>query len=249
MDASKMVTHIRFDGRPGSCGEELVLGKDFRFDSTRFEAHLMVPMEPLLADLMRIAVGVYVADRKKRRRNRSPWSASMHDMGLRIQVNRLDFWGDDYVQSLIEDLLRFLSPDLWSLEFERLPFDPIPQQGALPLVEETPVVCLYSGGLDSAAGLATWLRDHSQPVLAVTVLHQSHLKRRCGQHVRLLREHYGRNINLVPVRVHLIDAGRIDAQERTQRCRAFLFLAAGVVTAISTGEQARFSCSRAGSAR
>lgn len=229
------VVRVRYDGSANTGTRDLVQGRDFLFDSARFEEHLLAPVEPLCMDLMRIAVGVYAADRKIRRRSGSPWSSSMREMRLDIQVSQPEFWRQSFVVALLQELLWFLSSDLWEVNFSPLNSYRVRGQRFLPLEEDVPVVCLYSGGLDSAAGLASWLRDHTQSILAVSVLHQSLLKGLCGNHIRRLRRHYGRIADLVPVRVHLMRPGRLDAQERSQRCRGLLFLAAGVTAAITKG--------------
>lgn len=233
METMNAPTLIRFDSSDSASRNSLTLGKDFNFDAFRFERHLLAAVDPFALDLLRIAAGVYVLDRLTRRNNRSPWSNAPRDMVIDIQVSRPEFWRKPHVSRLIEEVLRFLSSDLWQVSFSQLPRQPEPQQSALQYPEAKPVVCLYSGGLDSAAGLATWLRDNSDPVLAVCVLHQSGQKPLCDDHIRCLRNHYQRDLNLIPIRAQLRSARRLDCQERTQRCRSFLFIAAGIVTAIA----------------
>ena len=226
-------TLIRFCPTESGSRNILTQGKDFYFDPFRFERHLIAAIDPLAVDLLRVALGVYVLDRVTRRKNRSPWSSAPRDMVIDIQVCRPEFWREPHIRRLIEEVLRFLSSDLWQVSFSQLARQPEPRQDALQYPEAKPVVCLYSGGLDSAAGLATWLRDNSEPVLAVCVLHQSAQKPLCDDHIRRLRNHYQRDLNLIPIRAQLMSAGRLDCQERTQRCRSFLFIAAGIVTAIA----------------
>ena len=201
-------TLIRFCPTESGSRNILTQGKDFYFDPFRFERHLIAAIDPLAVDLLRVALGVYVLDRVTRRKNRSPWSSAPRDMVIDIQVCRPEFWREPHIRRLIEEVLRFLSSDLWQVSFSQLARQPEPRQDALQYPEAKPVVCLYSGGLDSAAGLATWLRDNSEPVLAVCVLHQSAQKPLCDDHIRRLRNHYQRDLNLIPIRAQLMSAGR-----------------------------------------
>lgn len=235
MDTNPFVASVRFDRASRGAANLLMLARDFALDAYRFDQHLLGDMGTRARDLLRIAMGVYVVDRTVRRSQRSTWSAIPRVITMDVQVREPDFWSQPPLTTLIQDTLEFLSSDFWELRFSRLRCDPVPSPGSFAIEPPVPLLCLYSGGLDSAAGLATWLRDHSAGMLAISVLHRPNLKPVCGKQIARLREHYGRTLDLIPLRASLKGARRLDSQERTQRCRAFLFVSAGVVAAIAKG--------------
>ncbi len=75
-------------------------------------------LSPRLVDLLEIASYVFSADCATRRgtewsdnKSIEPWS---RDFAFLIPVRDLDFWASDAIQSLIVEVLTFLSDDKWN---------------------------------------------------------------------------------------------------------------------------------------
>ena len=190
-------------------------------------------------DLLNIAAGVYAADRAVKRK-----ACAGNDIGIRsfrlcFAVQDFAFWQRAEVTDAIEELLSFLTDENWLVSFEQanaLPaFPQIPL--AFPLTQRPQRIALYSGGLDSAAGLANRLMAGFHDYLLVTVGHQSKIRARCAQQINRLSD----LTNTLPqlhatLIAHLIGGSekkRMRQQEGSQRSRAFLFCAAAAVAAQS----------------
>ncbi len=105
------------------------------------------PVAALNADLVRLAVLVYAADRSvPRARGNVNWTA--RDFAISVPVSDPDRWTS--LRDRIGFALGFLSGDTWTVSFVRAQ---VPRENAptstLPAVE---MVVLLSGGADSAAG-------------------------------------------------------------------------------------------------
>jgi hypothetical protein len=105
------------------------------------------PVQPANADLVRLAVLVYAADRSvPRRASGSNWSR--REIHLTVPVTDSAAW--EAIGTHWEGLLAFLSGDAWSLTFRnaRLPAEDVATY-AYPGAER---LVLLSGGADSAIG-------------------------------------------------------------------------------------------------
>ena len=211
----------------------LAKGRDFRIDESDLGAGIYRELPPLARDWVRIAMAVYVCDRLAKRDRRPTFASASRNIGLAVQVSEQDFWRSENVLSLLRESLRLLGDDYWQLSFSGPGGTWQRTFGEPPPV--SPVVCLYSGGLDSAAGLANQLRDRADPTVAVTAWHQPRQRRRVLRHATMLRKRYGRNLASVVIRTSLRRAPRLSLQETTQRCRSFLFAALGGAVAAALG--------------
>jgi len=181
-------------------------------------------------------VAIYVVDRLSRRDRRSAKRGPTRDIELTVEVSELDFWQSKPVGTLLRRACELLSDDRWDITFATPDGAARPRQRFLDFgVSDTPLVCLYSGGLDSAAGLATQLRDRRARTVAVTAYHQAGQQARVLSQLGCLRARYGRELHPVIVRTTLIRPPRLSEQELTQRCRSLLFAALGGAAACATG--------------
>ena len=133
-------------------------------------------------------------------------------------------------------MLTWLTDDTWELRFRpaRRPGPLHVAQGyLLDLIPEGAPVALFSGGLDSTAGLAAELAaDPGRDVIAVRVVSNGRMQGR----QREVLERLGGRVHDCAFRCHL--RRNTPARERTQRTRGFLFLSAGIATAWAAGRQA-----------
>jgi 7-cyano-7-deazaguanine synthase in queuosine biosynthesis len=148
-----------------------------------------------------------------------------------VEVKESRFWNS--ISSKLDGALCHLGGDHWTLRFrEGNDTKLIP-----PMFEhapDSPLVCLYSGGLDSAAGLARRIREAAD-IVAVTIWHQAGQRKRVHEQLALLSKLAKRIITPVTVRAALINPPRLDEQEVSQRCRGFLFTSLGAAVASLCG--------------
>ena len=215
---------VTFLGSSDIGTRELLSGRDFRLDEEGFSHALCAYLRPLDRDLLRIGTGIWVVDRLVRRYRRLNSRSLARRVAVEIEVSNPDFWNSE--ESLIAKAIRHVSDDFWTFRFTKAT-EAYVSLPLFPLVSENPLVCLYSGGLDSGSGLARRLRETSRPVLAITACHQAGQRKRVRQQLHALAKRYDRSITPVAIRTAMINPPRMNQQELSQRCRAFLFFALG----------------------
>lgn len=197
----------------------------------------LTPM-PRALDLLTIAAGTYAVDRIVKRKMKAGNRAGIRNLSAQFAVHDLAFWSSHRSTLAVTEILYFLTGDDWQITFKQATGDPVyrQRQERLSFVWDPPTrVALYSGGLDSAAGLANLLlpnlREH---YLLVTVRNQMGLRARCQEQIRTLAA----QLNIAsPLRctlaTHLSSAtaGNMSAQECSQRSRGFLFCVTAALAA------------------
>lgn len=188
-------------------------------------------------DLLNIAAGVYAVDRVVKRQTGASNETGIRSLKLCFAVQDLAFWKRFEITDAVEDLLSFLTDENWTVTFEQAAAVPTQQQEPLdlPLMRIPRRIALYSGGLDSAAGLANRVMAGVDDYMLVTVGHQNGLRRRCAQQIlefsRLTRTPLQLHSTLIANLRGGVAKQRMRQQERSQRSRAFLFCAAAAVAA------------------
>lgn len=105
-----------------------------------------------------------------------------------------------------------------------------------PFASEEPLVCLYSGGLDSASGMALRIKDcPGRPVIPVTVWHQPRQRTLIRRQFQTIKDCYAVSFAPVIVKAAMTWNSQVLQEERSQRCRSFLFAAVGGVVAAMQG--------------
>ena len=193
-----------------------------------------------LFNLLRIGEAIFVVDRLIRRKGGSTRSWD-RDLRVRIEVLDPSFWQSPEILLALKRAAEFVSGDFWDFEFfgGRSCYE-----WAKPLLSnlyfgESPLVCLYSGGLDSAAGLGLRMQETlGRPILPVTIHHQPLQERLVKKQYQLLDHCFGPRISPLVIKVWMNrPAGWTWRQrEKSQRARSFLFAAAGAVAATMTGQ-------------
>jgi hypothetical protein len=201
---------------------------------------------PECADLVDVAVAVYVADRLCRRHPRTApraeplWQRQMH---VEVPVREPERWSRDGLGDALAELLGYLTDDVWAFTFvPRRAAAARPSESQRGLFPEPPPppasAALFSGGLDSLAGLVARLA--ADPAETV-VLFCGRTNKRIGAPQRLLLEALARAFphRVRPVAVGFGLNGRrrgaFDQEETSQRTRGFVFQAFGAVTARMAG--------------
>lgn len=216
---------------PSSVSGALLPEKHYRLRTDELFGPLSADAPPRVRDLLAIAAGIYTIDRLVRRSYQSSVHGPAREIRIRARVSDPDFWS---IQSAaLQSALMTLSGDQWCFEFEQGPVC----QWQTSLLEAHDTVCLYSGGLDSLAGLATRLAETSDRVTSVTMVHVARLRARVEGHIAGLNSHFGKRVFPLFVRMALINPPPLDEQEQSQRCRGFIFAALGIGAAHALGAQ------------
>lgn len=213
-----------------------------------FKALLSLPSHRCL-DLLRIATGIYAVDRISKRKKRRDNEHGIRQLRLVFEVRDYAFWTRSDMNESLAAVLCFLTDDDWSFDFQhaqRAPGDLGHQDFLnLPRPFQPRHAALYSGGLDSAAGLANRFLGGANDFILVTVSHQSGLHRRVERQIKGNKQTKGLNTlvseskevapnvlhSTLTTSLHGGKSKRIRQQERTQRTRAFFFCAAAVIAA------------------
>lgn len=231
-------------GRPGEVnyatafeGEDGIVMR-YALDDAEINGQLGALLPSHLADLIDVAVAVYMADRLAVRgalERSSDWHRTVQ---LTIPVRRVELWQREDVQHGLLEALEFLTEDDWHLRFcqrpASLPRVAESQQHLFPDQFSGPVhVSLLSGGLDSFVGTAGAVaRDPQSHFVCVSgVANQRHGDRQ-RQEVRSLKNLHPLSLTHIRVACWLKDADEV-RQEPTRRTRGFLFLALGAVAALA----------------
>jgi len=147
------------------------------FHSEDIHQSLLREIPPAFQDLSEIAAYVYGADQLALRTNINDvdafggkWRRRLH---FHIPVRCPELWESDEVKTCLTQLLDFLSDDHYSFSFERAK-DPPPFQQYLEFADQShpaqqpESVVLFSGGLDSLAGVIDEVLHQRKRVVMVT---------------------------------------------------------------------------------
>lgn len=183
-------------------------------------------LDPSVADLVTVALSCYAADRLTRRS--VDWSRRLD---LKIALHDPDPW--IHARDRLEAYLRTLTDDTWTFEFAggrraRLS----EQQGTLFPVDlgGSGSVGLFSGGLDSLAGAASWLEDGDANLVLLGARSSRVIGRDQHDAASGLRYAFGQRVIEVGIPLELRHSL---SRESTQRTRGFLFLSVAAAAALT----------------
>lgn len=198
-------------------------------------------IDSLHLDWIDLAIAVYIADRLSLReveKHRSYWKRTFN---LKVAVRNLEIWLNQDVQTELKKILNFYTDDDWEFEFVELVNDERLKaiNNKLPLPpDKNPRVALFSGGLDSFAGIAQQLyNDKESSFILVSGRTNSRQEFLQKQQVTELRRNYQEQ----EIIHHIIDfgfnwnGGEHPKEENSQRTRGFVFTTLGAVTALNAG--------------
>ncbi|WP_437193314.1 7-cyano-7-deazaguanine synthase [Planctomicrobium sp. SH527] len=199
------------------------------------------PQEQLL-DLVRIASSVFFADRIIKRDRRGGPQAWPRTISLSLEVANPDFWIDANVSQCLHDALHFVSGDNWLIQFlpstaqssPGLEWQPPLSSAFFPT---NPRFSLYSGGLDSAAGLAhQLLLSGETPIVPITVRHRSDLGDKVKHQLTSMGRVLGKELYSIVVPFEMSSPSKlVQIEETSQRSRAFLFITIGAAVTNAFG--------------
>jgi 7-cyano-7-deazaguanine synthase in queuosine biosynthesis len=239
MNPRQFAYHIEYEGDLASQRGHLVAGKDFQLGFEALRKYFGGDLPPRLLDLLRVAMAVYVVDRLVRRQS-GPCRSWRRNLRVRVEMLDPGFWTDPEVLDALQETVGFVSGDGWDFQFIK---SSVRYEWTRPLptdtfANESPLNCLYSGGLDSAPGLGLRLSEcPDRLVLPVTVKHQPRQNDLIKTQFKKLRNRFGARIEPLVVKAELIrsDGSRWSKEESSQRGRSFLFVAVGAVATAMAG--------------
>ena len=223
------------------------LERDERFFASareRIERAFGCNLPPELLDLLDLAHAVHLTDRLARRRIRGTMGDELNwvrNINVSLRVRRPDIWNSPAVQDRLSEALTLLTDDRWNLHFQERRFDPSAKerQGHLfSLRPSQPITtALFSGGLDSLAGLGIQLADRrSDHFVTVSAASTSRLVPVQRGLIQALRARFGLRITHVRTRFGFVHRnGSYDHDETSQRTRGFMFMTLGAAAATAAG--------------
>ncbi len=241
--------HIAFaaDGCAHVEGDNTSAKLDQRyFIGDRVIAHAFSARIPaMLADLVDVALAVYLGDRLVPRRPRDADRYHLHwnrRLRLTIPVRDPGRWRAPALQARLRAVLAILTEDDWAFDFvpKTGPGRPAELQEYLFAARpDGPITAaLFSGGLDSFAGLCHQLAarpgDHFVLFCGGTNRRALGMQRALTAALPLTT---GRSITsmIVPFGLRRRGPRGYDGDERTQRARGFVFQCLGAATALQAG--------------
>lgn len=196
---------------------------------------------PLLADLIDIAASVHMADRLSKNIEDMP-----RRMLLRIPLRQLEIIDKPSIHEKLQDILYWFTGDMWSFEF--LPYTKYDRSAQLntPLPFSTDAdhpthVALWSGGLDSFAGVYQELRrdNFTHYTLFGTGSNDiiSHTQMCTAQSIDML---FPKRTKLIQLPFRLRDKHRSVKKSSSARSRGFVFMLLGAVCACQEGQNSLY---------
>lgn len=181
-----------------------------------------------LLDLLEIAAYIFTADRLASRghHNLVEYHSWEREFKFYIRVRDIDFWSDKQIQTALTDALKFMTGDK-SYEFNFQPGHETPPTSLFDKEEfaveknQSGIIMLFSGGLDSLAGVADRVTNTENQIFLVS--HQSgqpSTRKTQNKLADALKKLYPKRIHHYTFECGLTDAKRI---EETQRTRSFLY--------------------------
>ncbi len=198
-------------------------GQNVHDDLPNIEAALRGTVDPLIRDLYRIALVVYLWDI---RTERSDKPRNLHAL---LSVSNKDRW--DTLAPHLEATLRFLTGDTYTFEFVQ--GEPAHSESAVTRVDGG-CVLLFSGGLDSLAGIRWAIQNGINPIL-VSHPGASIISDAQKDILARLNQLLGRTLQWHQVRATAERGKELQGIVPTQFSRSFLYLALGTLFAFQLG--------------
>lgn len=213
-----------------------------RINIPRFKEDLLY-LPPRLLDLVEIAAYVYAVDRLYKRGSTRQvefdgWSRRFR---FAIRVADFDFWSDSTVGKELGHILEFLAGDE-SYEFEfqpgftREPGHLFDRDDSVELTTASNVeVALFSGGLDSTAGVLERLSTTEKSLCLVShVSGSSSIKRTQARLLAEFKRRFPNRVHPLSFECGLSNINR--APEETQRARFLLYSSIALAVAVAYGQ-------------
>lgn len=232
-DISSWTFSVEDKARFSGVSEEGVRVCHLRSPAFWLAKHVGERLPDRLADLVEIAYILHAADRLAVRD--SNWR---RHLVVHAPVRDSLFWGQEEVQEALHDALSYVTDDHWEVRCTegQLSNDRAHLQRFLP--EQEPLAaCLFSGGLDSLAGLAADLAEEKfKTILPVCCTASTRLKSKQKEILTELGCSGSARLRPVMLTVSIWQPKeQYNFNERSQRTRGFLFGSLGAAVAVMAG--------------
>lgn len=194
-------------------------------DLEMIEVALKSKINPIILDLYNIALVVYVWDLQIQRRGLRPRYCS-----VLMSVSDKEKW--DNVKNHLVGTLRFLTGDTFDFHFVQ--GKSVRRRFRFRKKKSKKCVALFSGGLDSLAGVK-WMIDRGIEPVLISHPGMGLISGTQGELVASLQEQVGKGLTWHQVRAIAKPGSDLTAKEYTQFSRSFLYLTLGVIFALKLG--------------
>jgi hypothetical protein len=210
-------------------------GKNVNLRIDYISRRMVADVPDLLLDLLELAAYVYCADQVLGRGSTllTEYGASWRrNLRFVIAVRQPDVWRSEAVRSSLSNTLSFLSDDNYEFTFVDAVRPPLAVDAYFPNLEapdSDAEVALFSGGLDSFAGVAEEVATNGGSLTLVSHYASTKVKSVQSSLIDALNDRgFQKQLTYIPVWVN--KEGLRDV-EPTQRTRSFLFACLGLVIA------------------
>ncbi|MBL9113585.1 MAG: 7-cyano-7-deazaguanine synthase [Verrucomicrobiaceae bacterium] len=214
-------------------------GQEFDADLEAISRFFQGPLSSLHVDLQWLALAVYLADRFAPRRPCGVNAAPCWRRSVRLSVPVVEKGRWIAAKAELESLLAFLTEDDWSIDFiegrQRTNTETQDWMDCRAASARSGQVALFSGGLDSLAGLLNHLESSDTRWMLVSGQTHSRMRELQEKCVEKVSQRYPNRIAWLPVSYGMQMKLDSYAMEPTQRTRAFVHTALGAITAMMGG--------------
>jgi 7-cyano-7-deazaguanine synthase in queuosine biosynthesis len=212
---------------------KLTIGKNVSV-GTRPLQNRFGALTSLETDFLSVASVIYAADLAVKRNEREDFVRTIE---LKLPVVNLAAF--NAVKAELEQILRVLSCDNWTLRFQAAVGTPEPNR-KWPKTKGTTL--LFSGGLDSFAGACDLLKHGEETFLVSHITHNRPIADSQKKLVSAIEHHYRVSTSHMPLMVSCrtnrnFPFPQDSLREETQRTRSFLFVALAAVAARLNGSR------------
>lgn len=220
------------------CGVQVV-------DYAQLEAWTGGLLDSVLRDWLEVALAVHWADRMApRRQGTSDYLHWGRRINLRLPVRASNVWTNATVREALESLLGSLTGDEWRIDFvsREANGERHSQDCLFDLRPDGPLrVCLFSGGLDSFAGVIAEAQEWPNDTFVLVSGSNNDRKYDRQRTLRKAAENaLGNSMVHAKVDYQFHRDPGFGEREWTERSRGFLFLTLGAVTSLIVGTNILF---------
>ena len=207
-------------------------------DDSQLLSLRQVPGE--VADLIDLAVAVYVADRLSIRQAPRSHRTQIHVV---VPVRRPEILRSSQVSDQLNNILYWFTGEHWSFDFTHRTYGGRTAEQQMPLaladaLSEPSEVALWSGGLDALAGLCSRLSAEPSGRYTLLGTGSNTLLHSVQQQVAVrLKNKFPNRIRLVQIPIRLDESTTL-RKEPSQRSRGFVFMLLGAACAYLAGKTA-----------
>jgi hypothetical protein len=204
-------------------------GRNLRNDLKRVEQDIESKIDPTILDLYNIALVVYVWDIQIPRPQFEP-----RDFRVLMSVSNKDKWNG--VKAHLETTLRVLTGD--TFEFTFVQGKPAKHEFRSRKKSDA-CVALFSGGIDSLAGVK-WMLDHNLKPVLVSHPGMGLISRTQSRLVERLMKMTGNGLTWHQIRATAETGKGLEGKEFTQFSRSFLYLTLGAIYSLTFSIERQF---------